>query len=389
MTKPLNKTGSVLLEFDPKLNKISKKKELRHGLSVVVKVGDTLWVTNDETITLERLSRRKGDDKAGQSYGDHKQFHLIDYLPLPVRPPEDAEDDFEEADLEGLDYKDGYVWLVGSHSLKRKKVDKKDDEDDKDEWVKDSIKNLAKVTSDGNRFLLARIPVVEEDGTYTLKKEVEAGGEKRMAALLDCTTTGSRITEAIAEDKHLKKFLSIPGKDNGFDIEGLARVGSRVFIGLRGPVLRGWAVILEIEPEASEGDPSKLQLKKINPDNPESSTYRKHFLDLNGLGIRDMFAQGSDLLILAGPTMELDGPIAIYRWKGGAQPEGESVVARSELPKVGDVPYGVGEDRAEGMTLFSADGNGGASILVVYDMASAGRQPGKSGVEADVFTLPS
>ncbi|MNG03413.1 hypothetical protein D3C84_864920 [compost metagenome] len=35
--------------------------------------------------------------------------------------------------------------------------------------------------------------------------------------------------------------------------------------------------------------------------------YRKHFFALNGLGFRDLCTSGDDLLILAGPTMDLDG----------------------------------------------------------------------------------
>lgn len=49
-------TSVVLLEFDPELNALGKDKSLRDGLSVTVQIGDTLWVTNDETISLERLS---------------------------------------------------------------------------------------------------------------------------------------------------------------------------------------------------------------------------------------------------------------------------------------------------------------------------------------------
>lgn len=377
----MKKRGTVHLEFDPKLNKLGKDKELRDGLSVVVQVGDTLWVANDETISLERLTFQKSEDGNSYTYGDHKQFPLIEYLPLTVPPSDDPKKKIEEADLEGLDYKDGYLWMVGSHSLKRKKADKKDSD-------KDNIKNLAEVSSDGNRFLLARIPIVEEGGTYTLKKEVEQDGERRTAALLDCTDKGSLITEVIEDDKHLKKFLSIPGKDNGFDIEGLARVGKRIFLGLRGPVLRGWAVILEIEPEVSQKDPSKLKLKNIDPDD-DGSAYRKHFIKLDGLGIRSMCEQGDDLLILAGPTMDLDGPVAVYRWKGGAKPEKESVVFDAALSD-GDIPFGKGDDHAEGMTLFSADGHEGASILVVYDAASEkGRLRGESGVDADIFLLPA
>jgi hypothetical protein len=370
-------TGSALLEFNPELNKLSKGKELRDGLSVVVQVGDTLWVTNDETISLERLSRQKRNRGDARNYGEHTQFALDDFLRLP-KPPKKREQ-FEEADVEGLDYKDGYLWLVGSHSLKRKKPDEK-------ESVKENFERLAKVSSDGNRFLLARIPVMAEDGTYTLKKKVEQNGKKRTAAQLHGDDKSSDLTKALAKDKHLEDFFSIPGKDNGFDIEGLAVVGDRVFIGLRGPVLRGCAVILELELKEAEGKASTLELKKIGR---EGRPYRKHFLQLGGLGMRDLCVRGSDLLILAGPTMDLDGPVTVFRWLGGTEPKEESLVFAEQLPIVMQIPYGQGEnkgmDHAEGMTLFGEDAG---SLLVVYDSASEERQKGTNTVEADIFDLP-
>ena len=117
-------------------------------------------------------------------------------------------------------------------------------------------------------------------------------------------------------------------------------------------------------------------------------SYRKHFLHLGGLGIRDLCAQGADLLILAGPTMDLDGPVTIFRWPGGTELKGEQVVPASEFERVLEVPYGQGVDHAEGLTLFSPDGGTARSLLVVYDSASASRQVGESTVTADVFLLP-
>jgi len=370
-------TSVVLLEFRSQRNRLGKDKQLRDGLSVAVQIGDTLWVTNDETISLERLSLVEGDDTGTYRYGrHHKQFSLIDYLQLPVKPRELA--DLEEADVEGLSYENGYLWLVGSHSLKRKKPKMKD-------GAKKAQKQLAQVRSDGNRYLLARIPIVERDGTYTLAKEDRQNGKKRTAAQLHGSDKGNDLTDALEKDEHLGSFLAIPGKDNGFDIEGLAVVGERLLIGLRGPVLRGWAVILEVELKEDKEEPSTLRLKAIGPNN---RLYRKHFLHLGGLGIRDLCAQGSDLLILAGPTMDLDGPVTMFRWPGGTEPKGEAVVPASELERVLDVPYGQSVDHAEGMTLFSPDGGKARSLLVVYDSVSENRQLGESTVTADVFLLP-
>ena len=371
-------SSTVDLEFDPERDDLGKGKELRDGLSVALQIGDSLWVANDESISLERLSLiKEGNTGNYRSGRHHQQFSLAEYLRLPVAPPKDPAD-LEEVDVEGLDYGDGYLWLVGSHSLKRKKPTLKD-------GAKEAQKQLAKVSTDGNRYLLARIPVVEGDGTYTLAKEDTQKEKKRSAAQLRGNAQGNDLTEALRGDKHLGPFLAIPGKDNGFDIEGLAVAGERLFLGLRGPVLRGWAVILEVEPEEDSKQPFTLRLKPIGPN---QRLYRKHFLQLGGLGIRDICAQGADLLILGGPTMDLDGPVTIFRWPGGTAPKGESVVPSDELQRVLDVPYGQGVDHAEGMTLFAPDGCTARSLLVVYDSASENRQLGEGTAVADVFLLP-
>jgi hypothetical protein len=166
----------------------------------------------------------------------------------------------------------------------------------------------------------------------------------------------------------------------------LAVVGDHLFIGLRGPVLRGWAVILEVELQPDEGQASILKLRKIGPD---GRPYRKHFLQLAGLGIRDLCVRGPDLLILAGPSMDLDGPVTLFRWPGVTRPEGDSLIFTNQLPIVGEVPYGQGKnkerDHAEGMTLFGEDAR---SILIVYDSVAKERKPGANSVAADIFGLP-
>ncbi len=368
----MNPTNTVLLEFDPKLNRLGKGKKLSGGLSVAVRIGDTLWVANDETLSLERLTLNPAGDRAGQ----HQQFSLADYLDLPAPPPANPKK-LEEADLEGLDYADGYLWLVGSHSLKRKQPKPDEDKD-----FNESSESLAKVTSDGNRYLLARIPVDKSGGTPVLKQETERKGRKLVAARLRGDKNSNALTKALQEDEHLAPFLKIPSKDNGFDIEGLAVAGERLFIGLRGPVLRGWAVILEVDTQKDGGE---LDLKAIGPG---GRPYRKHFLRLGGLGIRDLCVEGSDLLILAGPTLDLDGPVTVFHWPGGARPEQESFVSAGQLERLLDVPYGQGADHAEGMAWFSADGEP-RQILLVYDSAAASRQPGENTMLADVFTLPA
>lgn len=376
---------SALLTFDETGNQLTPAhpgaKELRHGLSVVKQIGDTLWVANDETITLERLRRQPGPAPA---WADHRRFHLHPLLALPA-PPDAAPGDAPEIDIEGLAYDAAgrNLWLVGSHSLKRKKADlgKKD--------AKNSTR-LATVSADGNRYLLARLPL--EPDADGLPAPVRLAPDGRHAARLRGDTTGNELTRELATDPHLGPFLAIPGKDNGFDIEGLALTpGGRLLLGLRGPVLRGWAVVLEVALEPDAADPATLRLRPIGP---EGRLYRKHFVQLRGLGIRDLYAVGDDLLLLAGPTMDLDAPVTVFRWQGGAAPapapaDTFTFTTSGRLRPVLEVPVGhnahLGTDRAEGICRLT-DPPG--ALLVVYDAADPARFREAAGVLADVFAVP-
>ena len=60
---------------------------------------------------------------------------------------------------------------------------------------------------------------------------------------------------------------------------------------------------------------------------------RKLFLNLDGLGIRDLTLRGDDLLILAGPTMDLSGPAAVFRWADALGRTGCTVVPRQALSR--------------------------------------------------------
>jgi hypothetical protein len=175
--------------------------------------------------------------------------------------------------------------------------------------------------------------------------------------------------------------MGVPAKENGFDIEGIAGRGDRVFLGLRGPVLRGWATVLELEVKTTKS--GRLKPRKIGPD---GKRYAKHFLDLHGLGIRELAFDGDDLLLLAGPTMDLDGPVTLYRWRGVLEAPGQSVVPSDRLEPVLDLPYGRGEDHAEGICWLAGD-DGARELLVVYDSPAKHRLHDHTAIEADVFVL--
>ncbi|MBO2449798.1 DUF3616 domain-containing protein [Actinomadura barringtoniae] len=343
----------------------SREAETHTNLSAVRQDGTCLWVAGDETATIERLTATT--DAAGHvaTYGDHRTVALADLVELPAGPE-------EEADIEGLARTNGWLWAIGSHSLKRKKV--KDGQSDSK-----ARKRLASVVREENRFILARLPLIT--GADGLPEVVREDGERTSAVL---GGNGDSITDLLTDDPHLAMFLPIPSKDNGIDIEGIAAHEDRLYIGLRGPVLRGWAVLIEIRPETHPRDPHRLRLQPIGED---GELYRTHFLDLGGLGIRDLCPHGDDLLILTGPTMDLDGPVRVVRWRDAARVEAPDVVGAAELELLGELPFGDGDDHAEGIAVLDEPDAAGVKLLVVYDSPSPERLTKDGGILADVISF--
>jgi hypothetical protein len=336
--------------------------EIHANLSGVRQDGECLWVASDEGARLERLAATTGDGGQPVKFTGHRAFALTDLVKLPGGPD-------EEADLEGLALAGGWLWTVGSHSLKRKRIKA-------GQSTGKGRKRLGTVIREDNRFILARLPVVA--GSDGLPEVVRRAADGRTAAILG--GDGDSIADLLHDDPHLAPFLAIPGKDNGLDVEGIAVRGDRVFLGLRGPVLRGWAVIMELRPEDDPGG-ERLRLRPFE----DGALHRTHFLNLGGLGVRDLCPDGQDLLILAGPTMDLDGPVRLVRWPGGPAAGEAAVVAAGDLRVLGDLAYGEGNDHPEGITLL--DGPGGPRLLVVHDSPAPDRHTPEGGILADVILL--
>lgn len=332
--------------------------ETHINLSAIRAHGDSLWLAGDETATVERMHAASGDEPG---YGNHRSFALSELVDLPGN-------DEQEADIEGLGISRGWLWAIGSHSLLRKKVKSKHSD------VK-AIRRLAKVRDEANRHIIARLAI--EDGPDGVPHLVRETSDGRRSAVLGADPKDS-LTAHLAGDEHLADFLRIPAKDNGLDVEGIAVRDNSLYVGLRGPVLRGWAVVLELL-AVGDADSKHMKLGEF-----DDRAYRKHFLDLRGLGVRDLCPQGDDLLVLAGPSMDLDGPVRVYRWHGAANTDTPDVVRAEELTTELDLPYGEGDDHAEGLSLLPD----GEHLLVVYDSPSQDRCPTGSTILADIVPLP-
>jgi hypothetical protein len=128
----------------------------------------------------------------------------------------------------------------------------------------------------------------------------------------------------------------------------------------------------------------------------EGAGYLLTYLGLNGLGIRDLHRQGDDVLILAGPTMDLDGPFALYRWRAAfaRRARGEEVLRAGDRRleflfdfQVPERRYSSGapcpHERPEGMALHDQ-----RTLLVVHDRPAEWRLQPRGTLAIDVIELP-
>jgi hypothetical protein len=335
------------------------------NLTAVRADGEHLWVAGDENAALDRrvLDSVPNPTRAGRQ----RSFRLADLVQLPGPPS-------GETDLQGIARSGGWLWAVGSHALVRRRPKPIHD----DAKV---VRRLGKLRRDPNRFVIVRLAV--QLGVDRRPEPVRVARDGRRSALVGAPRAES-LVDLLRADAHLAPFLTIPGQDNGFDVGGLAVIGDRLYVGLRGPVLRGWAVVLELRPAQDPTDPGRLALGIF----PEGARYRKHVLDLGGLGVRDLCPDGDDLLVLAGPTMALSGPVRVHRWRNAVADGGGPVVRDAELTVASVLINGEGEDHPSAISLLGEDPlDPGARLLVVYDTPAADRRPWSDTVLADVVRV--
>lgn len=319
----------VTLRFRPPDHPLSPDAVVRDDLSACARSGDTLFLACDETSGVERLR------KVGRGWGQHRHFDVADFIDLP-------EGSGGEVDIEGLAIDDGWLWITGSQSLKRGKPDGRDGAK--------GLERLARIKRDGNRQFLGRLPLV---ATPEGLEPVARDGKRRAAHV--AFQPGGKLRRWLRDDAHLAPFLGIPSKDNGLDVEGIAARGARVWLGLRGPVLRGHAVILEFVFREAKGI---LKPRRIDG----RARYRKHLLDTGGHGVRDLAFDGDDLLVLTGTPLAGDGAAAILRWTGAVGSAASAVHLAPDVAPALALPYAAADDNPEGLTAWE-DG----AWLIVHD----------------------
>ena len=334
---------------------------LGRDISALAVIGRTLFCACDETATVERLiyDPEKGD------FSGHENFPLSTVFDLPGGAG-------GEMDIEGLAVDDGFLWITGSHSLKR----------DKPADIEPALSDIADIDWDKNRGFLGRLPLADRgDGVFEPVASIEPIGQgdmHRRAAMMKMGDDGTEsVRKLVGNDPLLAPFMETPCKENGFDVEGLAVRGERVLLGLRGPVLGAFAVVIEMRMKMSKK--GRLKPRKLG-----DKRYRLHLVDLQGLGIRDMLFAGDSLLFLAGPTQDIEGLQKIFAIDD--LPDGSGFTRANAVRMVRSLEIRDGEDHAEGIALFTPEKDD--FLLVAHDSPGPDRYDAqKNRLEVDVFPL--
>jgi hypothetical protein len=185
-------------------------------------------------------------------------------------------------------------------------------------------------------------------GRLTLNKMGD--GIKGQGSALPSTGAKS-LRSVLARNEYLAPFVPLPSKENGLDIEGIAHFDKTILLGLRGPLINSIAVIVQLTLARA------MQVRSLT----------LHFLNLNGLGVRELAVWDKQVLVIAGPVSSTDEPFRLYRWKPNAKGDG-----RVQQPVlIGDLPSAKGHP--EGMCRLTHQGRDGLLILHDRDAATETR----------------
>ena len=287
-------------------------------LSGVIKLtDDLLLVGSDETIFAETLQRTSATTFAVRERVDLLQEGEI------IR---DDKGKAVEIDIEGIAKEGNIVYVIGSHSLKRKKVD----EDRSSKSQKKNRKRLAEVVAEPSRHHL--IQLAFDSATSSLKRI----GSKNLHGVM-------------AENPYLKLAATIPSKENGLDIEGIAAKDGKVYVGFRGPVLRE----------------NHVPVARFEFDKPKE--IKMLFINLGGRGIRDMATVQDGFLIIGGPVGEL-GSYVLYYWNGMDAIYGKNNT--SKVVSLGEIAPPE-QAKAEGLAVIS-ETDSTVRIMILYDGIEGG-----------------
>jgi len=357
-----------------------------HNLSGAAFIGEHLYLANDEGRQVLHLRRSSKPLR----YGGCAPIEFESIFDLAGSETNDKEFDVEALAVDRLDKKAVRLWMIGSHAMGH------------DEPPGSELKRLG-LKRQRNRLLFGCVQVDAEG------RIIEHSGRHLRIAKTKKTHTSAFLsalrTAAPAAEGFVREIEALTGEDvapdvarrigwfapytlastkeNGLDIEGLAirrrrKDPSKVvaLVGMRGPVIDGFAVIVEVE--IRDQDARELAIE---------GEPRFHLLNLKGFGVRDLEWRGDDLLILAGPTMTRQKESSLFCWRGawgatGARGAAGNVSEVGTIERIGRLPM----DNDDGPEVITAIAPESDDHMLLRDGDNADRIDG-SVYRAEVYRL--
>jgi uncharacterized protein DUF3616 len=318
--------------------------DILKNLSGVAADGRFLWTASDEGRTIECL------EPDGDGYRLRKQ-HSLDKLFRNFAEESEDKNSPDEADVESLAVCDGALWICGSHCMVRRQT-KRDRQKERDKLP---YPLRAEFNTRAGRHLLGKVALKDE-----------GGGLAKPGSNFPFRSEKGNLHGILKENPFLEPFIDLPSKENGLDVEGFSTSdGKSLFLGLRGPRVDRYAVVVEIR--VTNG---------LKPSKGKSVT---HFLDLEGLAVRDLAHFDDDILVLAGPVGESPGPFDLFRWRPR-----HSRCAQ----KATNLDWPIDPKKEKPEAICRLDRNGRSGLIVLYDSPDPCKRINGSRYTADWIPHP-
>jgi hypothetical protein len=323
MSADLHFLGSVEFRDQAEAGCVKERKyngciKAGEDLSAIGRLGDYLLVGADEgtgpngDVNIIQVLSMQADD----------QYVVSGDIVLFAGDKENG----KELDIEGIAVEDNHIYVIGSHSSKRKTV-----EPDKSYKKNRKTFNHKRIDDETNRDWLYRLKV---------NAQMQLAEKKKIT-----------LRNIIQNHKVLKTFRRIPSKENGIDIEGIAVVNDWIYVGFRGPVFRN----------------NYVPVLKFKFDDPEN-TASLLLVNFGGGGIRDMAKVAAGFLIISGPVGDGPGAYSVHHWDGRDMIPGKKrkQAEIGKMIKLGEIDPPDG-GKVEGILVIDENDNGSYKFMVVFD----------------------
>ena len=297
--------------------KLSGNIKAREDISAVTKVGSYLVIGVDEGV-----GEAENENVIQVLKEVNSNHYQVSHEILLFKG---SKEEGKELDIEGIDVEGNTMYVVGSHSLRRKRIKSKKDYQKNREKFRDE-----KIDHQKNRDWLYRV---------TIDSDVNASNLERIS-----------LRDIINTDEVLKTFSRIPSKENGVDIEGITVKEEWLYVGFRGPVFRG----------------NYVPVMKFKFEEPQE-TYELLYVQLGGHGCRDIVSVSDGFLIVAGPIGDSSASYELYYWDGK-----DTIVGKDRAPKdigkmelLGEIPTPE-KGKAEGLAVVE-ESSTYYDVIIVYD----------------------